>query len=82
MMTIYVFVDTVHVPNLFHFPEYDVGLDDSSSAAFFNYATTAMWNGPPPPVMIPRADGPEHGHEWPPPAIVCGNDEENFGGEN
>jgi hypothetical protein len=61
------------------FPKFDVGLDDSSSAAFFNYATTAMWDGPPPPVTIPRADGPGRGHKRPPPAIVCGDDGENFG---
>ena len=60
------------------FPEFDVGLDDSSLAVFFNYATTAMCNRPPPPVTIPRADGPGRGHERPPLAIVCGNNVENF----
>ena len=65
-------------PEIFISPEFDVSLDDSSSAAFFNYATTTMCNGTPPPVTIPHVDGPGRGHERPPPAIVCGKNGENF----
>ena len=72
-------LQTVRVPAKFSFfPKFDVGLDYGSSAAFFNYATTAMCDGTPPPAAFPRADDPGRGHERPPPAIVCGKNGENL----
>jgi hypothetical protein len=63
---------------IFTFSGSGVGSDYGSSAAFINYATKAMHGGTPPPTAFPRADDPGRGHERPPPAIVCGNNEENL----
>ena len=60
------------------FPKFDVGLDNGSSAAFFNYVTAAMCNGHLAPTTFSRDDDPRRGHERPPPAIVCGKNGKNL----
>ena len=62
----------------FIFSKSGVGSDYGSSAAFHNYATTAMHDGTPPPAAFPRADDPGRGHERPPPAIVSGKNGKNL----
>jgi hypothetical protein len=72
-------LQTVRVPKKFpFFKKIDVDSDYGSSAAFVNYATTTMCGGTLPPATFTRADGPGRGHKRPPPAMVCGNDGENF----
>ena len=76
----YVFVcrllQTVRVPKKIIFPKIDVGLGNCSSATLINSMTTAIRSGTLLPIMSPRTGDPGRGHEQPPPAIVCGKNED------
>ena len=57
-------------------PKIEIGLENGSSAAFFNYVTTAMCDGHLAPTTFPCIDDPGRGHERPAPAIVFGKNGE------